>query len=67
MNPNNLDIAVIKSEKIILDNIASDAGHHNAGALKIGPDKNYILPRATEEKIIKIPKIWPIFPEKFCA
>ena len=43
MNANNPDIANIKSEKIILDNIASDAGHHNAGALKIGPDKKLYI------------------------
>lgn len=43
MNADNPDIANIKSEKIILDNIASDAGHHNAGALKIGPDKKLYI------------------------
>lgn len=39
-NPNMVEEG---SEKILLDNIASDAGMHNAGALKIGPDgKLYI-------------------------
>lgn len=43
MDANNPDTANIKSEKIILDNIASDAGNHNAGALKIGPDKKLYI------------------------
>lgn len=37
------DVAVAGSETILVDNIASDAGNHNAGCLRFGPDgKLYI-------------------------
>jgi glucose/arabinose dehydrogenase len=39
----NGDVAVAGSEMILVDNIASDAGNHNAGCLRFGPDgKLYI-------------------------
>ena len=39
----NPDVADKISEKILLDNIASDAGNHNGGELKIGKDKKLYI------------------------
>lgn len=39
----NPDVVQAGSEKILLDNIASDTGEHNGGCLRIGPDNKLYI------------------------